>query len=68
MLTIVCLFNNREIFEKCLLASLKNQQSDYEGIFVDNTQNTYNCAAKAFNDVVKKQECILYIIFEPNYK
>lgn len=54
MLTIVCLFNNREIFEKCLLASLKNQQSDYEGIFVDNTQNTYNCAAKAFNDVVKK--------------
>jgi len=62
MFTIICLFNKYEVFEKCLLKSLKKQLSEYEGIFIDNTENKYSSAAKAFNEAIPKARG-KYIIF-----
>ena len=54
MITIICIYNNEKIFQDCLLKSLENQTAKYERIFIDNTSNIYNCAAKAFNKYCNK--------------
>lgn len=49
MISVVCVYNNRQILNNCLIKSLENQNCDYELILVDNTQNKFNSAAKALN-------------------
>jgi len=49
MISVVCVFNNREKCEKYLLSSLKMQRAPYELILLDNTKSEYPSAASALN-------------------
>ena len=49
MFSIVCIFNNKEVLDNLLLASLKEQTSPYELILVDNTAQKYESASNALN-------------------
>ena len=49
MLSIICVYNNRDILEKYLMNSLKIQSIDYELILVDNTSGKFSSAAEALN-------------------
>ncbi|GAB4311754.1 MAG: glycosyltransferase [Methanobacteriaceae archaeon] len=49
MISVICVYNDEDILNKCLIKSLKAQTTNYELILVDNTQNLYDSAAKAFN-------------------
>jgi GT2 family glycosyltransferase len=49
MISVVCVYNNRQILEECLLESLRSQTVDYELMLVDNTTGTFSSAAKALN-------------------
>lgn len=54
MISIVCVYNNKEILDDHLLKSLKKQSVDYELILVDNTENKFKSAAEALNYGGKK--------------
>lgn len=62
MFSIVCVYNNKEILNKFLLKSLKNQSTEYELILMDNTEKRFKSAAEALNDGGMKA-CGEYIIF-----
>ncbi len=49
MISVVCVYNNQEILDHCLIRTLKKQNHPYELILIDNTENKYNSAAKALN-------------------
>jgi len=49
MISIVCVYNNKEILDNYLLKSLKIQTVNYELIFIDNTQGKFKSAAEALN-------------------
>lgn len=49
MISIVCVYNNKEILDNYLLKSLKNQSVEYEIILMDNTNGKYKSAAEALN-------------------
>lgn len=63
MLSIICVYNNRDILEKSLLNSLKVQINDYELILIDNTSKKFASAAKALNFGASKSknEYLLFI-------
>jgi GT2 family glycosyltransferase len=54
MISIVCVYNNKEILENFLLKSLKNQSTEYELILMDNTEVKFKSAAEALNKGGKK--------------
>ena len=47
--SVVCVYNNEEVFNKQLISSLKNQDIDYEVIGINNNIEKYESAAKALN-------------------
>lgn len=49
MISVVCVYNNHQILNNCLIKSLEKQNCDCELILIDNTQNKFNSAAKALN-------------------
>ena len=49
MISIVCVYNNKEILESYLLESVKNQTAKFEFIGIDNTKEQFKSAAKALN-------------------
>jgi hypothetical protein len=49
MLSVICVYSNRDLLEKYLLKSLKEQSVAYELILLDNTDNRFSSAAKALN-------------------
>jgi glycosyltransferase involved in cell wall biosynthesis len=49
MISVVCIYNNKEILDNYLLKSLKNQTINYELILIDNTQERFKSAAEALN-------------------
>lgn len=49
MLSLICVYNNEEILEKYLLASLKEQTILYDIVLVDNRENKFKSAAEALN-------------------
>ncbi len=49
MISVVCVYNNKNILENYLLKSLKNQTVNYELINLDNTQEEFKSAAEALN-------------------
>lgn len=63
MISIVCVYNNKEIFEEYLLKSLKSQNINYELILLENTQKKFKSAAEALNYGGKKAngEYILFV-------
>jgi hypothetical protein len=49
MFSVICVFNNAELLERSLLASLRSQTVSYEWIPIDNTRGRYTSAAEALN-------------------
>jgi GT2 family glycosyltransferase len=49
MISIVCVYNNKEILNEYLLKSLDNQSIGYKLILVDNTDEKFKSAAEALN-------------------
>lgn len=50
MISIISVFNNKDILEETLLKSLEKQKTKYELILIDNTLNKYTSASKALNE------------------
>jgi len=49
MISIVCVYNNKEILNNYLLKSLKTQTVNFELIALDNTEGKFKSAAEALN-------------------
>ena len=49
MMSIICVYNNKEILEDYLITSLESQSEDYELILVDNRKNKFKSASSALN-------------------
>jgi len=62
MISIVCVYNNKQILDNYLLKSLKNQTAEFELITLDNTQSKFKSAAEALNYGGKKAKG-KYIMF-----
>ncbi len=56
MLSIICVYNDRAVLEKCLLDSLKVQNKEYELILINNTSGKFDSAAKVLNYGAKKSK------------
>lgn len=54
MISIVCCYNDKIVLDEYLLSSLRDQESDFELILLDNTNNKYSSAAAALNEGVDK--------------
>ncbi|MEN4005907.1 MAG: glycosyltransferase [Methanobacteriaceae archaeon] len=54
MISVVCVYNNREILEEFLLKSLKTQSVEYELFLMDNRNGKFKSAAEALNEGGKK--------------
>lgn len=50
MISVVCVYNNKQVLREYLESSLDVQTSGLEKILVDNSQNKYESAAKALNE------------------
>lgn len=53
MFSIICVYNNRKILDKYLMAGLNRQDVPYELILIDNTCQTHSSAAKTFNNAAR---------------
>lgn len=62
MFSLICVYNNQKILDNCLLKSLKEQETDYNLISIDNTKNKFSSAAKALNFAAKKASSE-YLVF-----
>lgn len=62
MMSIICVYNNKDILDKYLIKSLNNQNEDYELILVDNRNNKFHSASSALNYGAKKA-CGDYFVF-----
>lgn len=49
MISVVCVYNNRQILDDWLLSGLKTQTAEHELILLDNTGGKYQSAAGALN-------------------
>ncbi|WP_414468846.1 glycosyltransferase [Methanobacterium sp. ACI-7] len=49
MISVICIYNDKEILDNYLIKSLKKQNIGYELILIDNTKNRFNSAASALN-------------------
>lgn len=62
MISVICIYNNRELLEKYLLKSLNEQSKDHELILIDNHMGRFTSAAQALNYGGKKASG-QYLIF-----
>ncbi len=49
MISIICVYNDKKVFNRYLQASLKRQTEDYELVALNNSQNQFSSAAQALN-------------------
>jgi glycosyltransferase involved in cell wall biosynthesis len=56
MISVISVFNNKNILEEWLLGSLRKQSSPYEFIGVDNTSGKFSSAAAALNWGAKRSK------------
>jgi hypothetical protein len=49
VISVICVFNNREILESCLLKSLSKEENTFDLVLVDNTEKAFSSAASALN-------------------
>ena len=54
MISVVCVYNNKNILNDYLLKSLKNQTVNFQLIILDGTEERYHSAAQALNHGGKK--------------
>lgn len=50
MISVVCVYNNKQVLREYLESSLDIQTVGFEKILIDNSQNKYESAAKALNE------------------
>lgn len=62
MISVVCVYNNKEILEEFLLKSLKKQPVEYELFLMDNRKGKFKSAAEALNKGAEKAKG-KYIMF-----
>lgn len=62
MISIVCVYNDKEVLENNLLSSLVCQTADHEIILVDNREHQFSSATKALNHGGRKANS-KYIVF-----
>lgn len=62
MISVVCVYNNKDILDNYLIKSLKIQSSNYELILMDNTDGKFKSAAEALNEGGKEAKG-KYIMF-----
>ena len=55
-MSIICVYNNKDILEKYLIKSLDKQTEEYELILLDNRKNKFKSAASALNFGAKKAQ------------
>lgn len=74
MISVICVYNKKEIYESCILESLKKQNyNDFELISIDNSENCFKNANEAINYAIElsKFEYILIVhqdvIFDENF-
>jgi hypothetical protein len=49
MISVICVYNDSNVVQVCLLKSLSEQETSCETIIIDNTQNRFKSAAAALN-------------------
>jgi hypothetical protein len=49
MISVICVYNDSNLVQACLLKSLSEQETGCETIVIDNTQNRFKSAAAALN-------------------
>jgi len=54
MMSVICVYNDRDILEGALLRSLRDQSAEHEFIGVDNTDGKYSSASSALNDGARR--------------
>ena len=54
MISIICVYNNTDILESCLIETVRRQDFPFELILLDNTAGMYSSAATALNCGAKK--------------
>lgn len=62
MISVVSVYNNKEILDEYLIKSLEEQSVDYDLILIDNTQGEFKSAASALNSGGEKAT-ERYIVF-----
>jgi GT2 family glycosyltransferase len=62
MISVVCVYNHKDILNECLIKSLEFQNFDYELILVDNSELKFKSASEALNNAVRNAKG-KYIIF-----
>lgn len=53
MLSVLCVYNNKDVLNSMLITSLSNQSTKYELLCADNTDKKYSSASEALNDLVR---------------
>ena len=53
MMTIICVYNNRNIFDEYLMASLNKQDVPYHLVAIDNTDGRHKTAALILNEAAR---------------
>lgn len=54
MFSVICVYNNKDLFENVLYRSLQHQTVPFELVAIDNTQRKFSSAAAALNFGVRK--------------
>ena len=49
MISVVCVYNNKDVLDRCLAPSLEKQTAPHERILLDNTGRRFRSAAEALN-------------------
>ena len=73
MISVICIYNDKKIFERWLLKSLKKQTVGFELIGIDNSKKFFNSAAEGLNYGAKqaKGEYLMFVhqdVFLREYK
>ena len=70
MVTIICCYNNEEILQTMLIASLKRQKAEYKFIPIDSRKYKFSSAATAYNSILQNPKkynyddissCLLFV-------
>ena len=68
LVSIICVCNNREILENCLVKGLGIQTYEYELIILDNSQGKFKSAAEALNSGAREAKGELFIFVHQDIK
>ena len=68
MISVICVFNDKQILDSCLLMSLESQTASHEVILLDNQKGRYASAAQALNEGAKKAQGDLLVFCHQDMK